>query len=83
MLGEVLLAPPNDIGALEQLLANRADIGAVILEPSGGQAGISPIDPGFLKDLRQLTQDRGTVLIFDEVITGFRYAPGGARSTTG
>ena len=42
-----------------------------------------PIDPGFLKDLRQLTQDRGTVLIFDEVITGFRYAPGGAQEYYG
>ena len=59
VLGEVLLAPPNDIAAVEQLLGSRSDIGAVILEPSGGQAGVFPIDPGFLKDLRQLTQDRG------------------------
>ena len=83
VLGEVLLSPPNDIAALEQLLGSRSDIGAVILEPSGGQAGVFPIDPGFLKDLRQLTQDRGTVLIFDEVITGFRYAPGGAQEYYG
>jgi glutamate-1-semialdehyde 2,1-aminomutase len=83
VLGEVLLAPPNDIDAVEQLLASRSDIGTVILEPSGGQAGVFPIDPGFLKDLRQLTQDRGTVLIFDEVITGFRYAPGGAQEYYG
>ena len=83
VLGEVLLAPPNDIAAVEQLLGSRSDIGAVILEPSGGQAGVFPIDPGFLKDLRQLTQDRGTVLIFDEVITGFRYAPGGAQEYYG
>src|SRR5262245_60370477 len=83
VLGEILLAPPNDIGALEQLLGSRQDIGAVILEPSGGSAGTDPIDTGFLKDLRQLTQDRGTVLIFDEVITGFRYAPGGAQEYYG
>jgi glutamate-1-semialdehyde 2,1-aminomutase len=83
VLGEVLLAPPNDIGAVERLLKGRDDVGAVILEPSGGQAGTWPIDAGFLKDLRQLTQERGTVLIFDEVITGFRYAPGGAQEYYG
>jgi len=83
VLGEVLLSPPNDIAALERLVASRGDIGAVILEPSGGSAGTDPIDSGFLKDLRQLTQDRGLVLIFDEVITGFRYAPGGAQEYYG
>jgi glutamate-1-semialdehyde 2,1-aminomutase len=83
VLGEVLLSPADDIAALEQLLGSRQDIGAVILEPSGGSAGTDPIDTGFLKDLRQLTQDRGTVLIFDEVITGFRYAPGGAQEYYG
>jgi glutamate-1-semialdehyde 2,1-aminomutase len=83
VLGEVLLTPANDIAGLERLLASRDDIGTVILEPSGGQAGTFPIDPGFLKDLRQLTKDRGTVLIFDEVITGFRYAPGGAQEYYG
>jgi glutamate-1-semialdehyde 2,1-aminomutase len=83
VLGEVLLSPPNDIGALERLVKSRSDIGAVILEPSGAQAGTDPIDPGFLKDLRQLTSDKGLVLIFDEVITGFRYAPGGAQEYYG
>jgi glutamate-1-semialdehyde 2,1-aminomutase len=80
VLGEVLLSPANDIQALERLLGSRDDVGAVILEPSGGQAGSFPIDQGFLKDLRQLTSDRKVVLIFDEVITGFRYAPGGAQA---
>jgi glutamate-1-semialdehyde 2,1-aminomutase len=83
VLGEVLLCPPNDVAALERLLADRQDVGALILEPSGGQAGTDPIEPGFLKDLRQLTTDRGIVLIFDEVITGFRYAPGGAQEYYG
>jgi glutamate-1-semialdehyde 2,1-aminomutase len=83
VLGEVLVSPANDIAALERLLGSRQDIGAVILEPSGGQAGTMPIEPGFLKDLRQLTQDRGVVLIFDEVITGFRYSPGGAQAYYG
>ena len=83
VLGEVLLSPANDIGALERLVKSRSDIGTVILEPSGAQAGTDPIDPGFLKDLRQLTSDKGLVLIFDEVITGFRYAPGGAQEYYG
>jgi glutamate-1-semialdehyde 2,1-aminomutase len=83
VLGEVLLSPANDLAALERLVGSRADISGVILEPSGGQAGSAPIDPGFLKDVRQLTQDRGIVLIFDEVITGFRYAPGGAQEYYG
>ncbi len=83
VLGEVLLSPANDLAALERLLTGRDDVGAVILEPSGGQAGTYPIDHAFLKDLRQLTTDRGIVLIFDEVITGFRYAPGGAQEYYG
>jgi glutamate-1-semialdehyde 2,1-aminomutase len=83
VLGEVLLSPPNDIAALDRLVESRQDIAAVILEPAGGSAGTIPSDPGFLKDLRQLTQDRGIVLIFDEVISGFRYAPGGAQEYFG
>jgi glutamate-1-semialdehyde 2,1-aminomutase len=83
VLGETLAVPPNDIGALERLFHGRQDVAAVILEPSGASAGVVPIDPGFLKDLRQLTRDRGVVLIFDEVVTGFRYAPGGAQEYYG
>jgi glutamate-1-semialdehyde 2,1-aminomutase len=83
VLGELLVSPANDIGALERLLGQRGDVAAVILEPSGGQAGTVPVDPGFLKDLRQLASDRQVVLIFDEVITGFRYAPGGAQEYYG
>ncbi len=83
VLADVLVTPHNDIGALERLLGSRDDVGAVILEPSGGQAGSDPIHHGFLKDLRQLATDRKVVLIFDEVITGFRYAPGGAQEYYG
>ena len=83
VLGEVLVSPHNDLAALERLVQSRSDVGAVILEPSGGQAGTTPIDHGFLKDLRQITHDRGIILIFDEVITGFRYAPGGAQEYYG
>jgi len=77
-LDEVLLCPPNDIKAVETLL-ERGDVAGVILEPAGGQAGTTPTIPGYLHELRALTRRHGVVLIFDEVITGFRYAPGGAQ----
>jgi glutamate-1-semialdehyde 2,1-aminomutase len=83
VLDQVLLAPQNDAAALARLLASRQDIGAVILEPSGGQCGTYPIDPAFLMEVRRLTTAHGVVLIFDEVITGFRYAPGGAQEYYG
>lgn len=83
VLEEVLLCPPNDLTALERLLVERSDVGAIILEPGGGQVGSIPTDPVFLKNLRQLTADRGIVLIFDEVVSGFRYAPGGAQEYYG
>ena len=83
VLGEVLVSPANDLPALERLVGSRDDIGTVILEPSGGQAGTFPVDHGFLKDLRQFTKDKNLILIFDEVITGFRYAPGGAQEYYG
>ena len=76
VLGEVLVSPANDFQAIERLLGSRQDVAAVILEPTGAQAGTVPIDHGFLKELRQLTTDRGVVLIFDEVITGFRVRAG-------
>jgi glutamate-1-semialdehyde 2,1-aminomutase len=58
-------------------------VAAVILEPAGGQAGTTPTVPGYLQELRSLTARHGVVLIFDEVITGFRYAPGGAQAYFG
>jgi len=78
-LDQVLLCPPNDIKAVETLL-ERGDVAGVILEPAGGQAGTTPTISGYLHDLRALTRRHGVVLIFDEVITGFRYAPGGAQA---
>jgi glutamate-1-semialdehyde 2,1-aminomutase len=74
----MLLCPPNDIKAAAIAL-ERGDVAAVILEPAGGQAGTTPTIPGYLHDLRALTTKHGALLIFDEVITGFRYAPGGAQ----
>jgi glutamate-1-semialdehyde 2,1-aminomutase len=82
MLDQVVVCPPNDIKAVEVAL-ERGDVAAVILEPAGGQAGTTPTVPGYLQELRALTTRHGVVLIFDEVITGFRYAPGGAQAYFG
>ena len=77
-LDQVLLCPFNDIKAAETLL-ERGDVAAVILEPAGGSSGTTPTIPGYLEELRALTTRHNVVLIFDEVITGFRYAPGCAQ----
>ena len=80
----MLVAYPNNIESVRQLLDAHPDqVAAVILEPGGGSNGIIPTDTGFLQELRTLTLKRGVVLIFDEVITGFRYSPGGAQQLYG
>ncbi len=81
-LGTVM-APANDLGAVERLLAQRGDVAAVILEPSGGSWGRLPLAPDYLGGLREVTRRHGALLIFDEVITGFRWAPGGAQERFG
>jgi glutamate-1-semialdehyde 2,1-aminomutase len=80
---EVVLCPPNDLDRVKQALCDQRDIAAVIIEPTGSTFGQVPTGPEFLRDLRQLTTDCGTVLIFDEVITGFRCSPGGAQELYG
>jgi len=82
-LAHVLLCPPNDLAAAERILAGRQDVAAVILEPGGGSSGTIPTDPAYLAGLRDLTRRHGVVLIFDEVITGFRYSPGGVQQQVG
>lgn len=82
-LGAVQVLPPNDLPAVEAALAADADVAAVILEPAGGSNACIPTRPGYLAGLRALCTARGVVLIFDEVITGFRYAPGGAQAYFG
>ncbi len=81
-LDQVITCPPNDIKAVDTVL-ERGDVAAVILEPAGGQSGTTPTIPGYLQELRALTQRHGVLLIFDEVITGFRYSPGGAQEYFG
>jgi glutamate-1-semialdehyde 2,1-aminomutase len=78
----MVVSPVNDIEFVEQALA-KGDIAAVILEPSGASWASIPVPPGFLKQLRDLTEKHDTVLIFDEVITGFRWAPGGKQESEG
>ncbi|HKB06437.1 MAG TPA: aminotransferase class III-fold pyridoxal phosphate-dependent enzyme [Gemmataceae bacterium] len=78
-----VVIPPNDLELLERTLKTDTQIGAVILEPTGGHWGAVPIRGPFLKTLRELTTKYGQLLIFDEVITGFRVAPGGAQERYG
>ncbi len=75
--------PPNDLNLVETMLKGNGEIGAVILEPTGGHWGAVPIRGGFLKGLRDICTRLNKVLIFDEVITGFRVAPGGAQQFYG
>ena len=79
VLAGLLICPPNDWDAFVALTSGRDDIAGVILEPGGGSSGTIPTDRGFLARLREFTRAQGMILIFDEVITGFRFAPGGAQ----
>ena len=81
--GNVLLAEQNDADGLARLLEQHDDIAAAILEPTGAHGARLPIDPQFLHALRELTRQHGVLLIFDEVVTGFRVAPGGAQAEYG
>jgi glutamate-1-semialdehyde 2,1-aminomutase len=81
--GGLLLAEQNDPEGLARLLAEHDDVAAAILEPTGAHGAQLPIDPKFLTELRALTKQHGVVLIFDEVVTGFRVSPGGAQGQYG
>ena len=78
-LGEQIVLPQNDVGALATTLGEEKDVAAVIIEPTGASASTVPIDLDFLTFLRQRTAREGVLLIFDEVVTGFRVGPGGAQ----
>jgi glutamate-1-semialdehyde 2,1-aminomutase len=79
-----LTVPFNDVAAVETIFdAHRNQIAAAIVEPVVGNMGCVPPQPGFLKKLRALTEQQGTVLIVDEVMTGFRVARGGAQQLYG
>jgi glutamate-1-semialdehyde 2,1-aminomutase len=80
----VLVREYNDTAGVVQTLRREGDsIAAVILEPVFHNAGVVPPEPGFLEALREACTEAGTLLIFDEIITGFRHAPGGAQERFG
>lgn len=75
-----ITAPFNNLAALEDIFAQHGDdIAAVIIEPVAGNMGVVPPQPGYLEGLREITKQHGALLIFDEVMTGFRVAYGGAQ----
>ncbi len=79
-----LTAPYNDLEAVKELFAENPDaISGVILEPVVGNAGFITPEPGFLEGLRELTKENGALLVFDEVMTGFRISYGGAQARFG
>ena len=79
-----LTAPYNDLEAVKKLFSENPDaISGVILEPIVGNAGFITPEPGFLEGLRELTTENGALLVFDEVMTGFRISYGGAQQRFG
>ena len=81
---DTLTIPYNDTEALDQLLERVGDeVAAVIIEPVAGNMGVVPPAPGYLKHLREATRQAGSLLIFDEVITGLRVGLGGAQQLYG
>ena len=82
--GDAMVLPCNDISLLTEVLQREGDtVAAVVLEPVPCNAGVIEPQPGFLEGLRRLCDEQGIVLIFDEVITGFRVALGGAQERYG
>ncbi|MGI8926982.1 MAG: aspartate aminotransferase family protein [Tepidiformaceae bacterium] len=77
-MASVVVAPPT-MDAAREAMAARPDIGAVIVEAAGASSGVLPIPEGFLQGLQELCRERGAVFIMDEVVTGFRWAPGGVQ----
>ncbi|MDB5082396.1 MAG: aminotransferase class-III [Chloroflexi bacterium] len=78
-----VLVLPTDIKAVEQALEANPDVAAIILEADGASWGTVPNPPGFLAALRQLTSEKQVILIFDEIVSGFRYGPGGIQKLEG
>lgn len=84
VLGTLMLAPNNDLDFVERALDRPGhDVAAVILEPSGASYATVPLPEGFLERLRAITRKYEVILIFDEVVTGFRWSPGGVQGLTG
>ena len=83
-VADTIVADYNDVGSVQRLFdAHRGQIAAIIVEPIAGNMGVVPPAAGFLRALRELCTAEKSVLIFDEVISGFRAAPGGAQQLDG
>jgi glutamate-1-semialdehyde 2,1-aminomutase len=81
---DTLVADYNDLGSVHRALdENRGQVAAIIVEPFAGNMGVVPPADGFLRALREVCDAHGTLLIFDEVISGFRAGPGGAQGIAG
>jgi glutamate-1-semialdehyde 2,1-aminomutase len=83
LLAHLIVVAPNDLDRLEQTVSRDKDVACVILEPTGGHYGQIPIRGEFLRGLREITARHCILLIFDEVITGFRVHSGGAQGYYG
>lgn len=79
----VILVAPNDEAGLNAALTDHDDVAAIFIEPTGSNFGMVPIRPDYLKFLRDAATQHGVVMIFDEVVTGFRVSPGGAQAHYG
>jgi glutamate-1-semialdehyde 2,1-aminomutase len=79
LLANLVVVPPNNLNQVDDALRRDHRIACVILEPTGGHYGQVPMRGKFLRGLREITARHGVLLIFDEVITGFRVHPGGAQ----
>jgi len=81
---DTIVCPFNDLGAVEAVLEHHGDsLAAIVVEPVAGNMGVVPPEPGFLEGLRAACDDAGALLVFDEVITGFRVGRGGAQERFG
>ncbi|MGI9335305.1 MAG: aspartate aminotransferase family protein [Gammaproteobacteria bacterium] len=80
---QVVLLAPGDEAGIRRVLATDKDVAAVFIEPTGANFGRVPLEPGYLHLLRELCTEHGVLLIFDEVVTGFRVSPGGAQAHFG
>jgi len=81
---DTLVASYNDLESVHRVLdANRDRVAAVIVEPIAGNMGVVPPADGFLQGLREACATHGALLVFDEVISGFRAGPGGAQALSG
>ncbi len=79
---DTIVLPMNEEEALEQALRSR-EVAVVMVEAAGASSGVVGIKPAFYRTMRDLTQKYGTLLLFDEIVTGFRYSPGGVQAAVG